>query len=272
MGKKGQAPGTGRPRKDSPDGGYKTRNWVTVLYPESAKEGWRDIVREWCCQAFVSPLHDRDANPDGEQKKAHWHLMVMMDGPKSRGRMEKAFSEIGGVGCQPCNSARGYARYLCHLDNPEKTQYNVEDVECFGGADYLGLIQLETDKIKIVKEMQEYCVDNGVTNFAEFMLYCKDERETWYRSLCTSTSNLMLRFLKSLEDRETGAARRKAAAAKAQAEAEAAEMKKQIREWEQRRQKIREQIRLAVRNGFAVDTELKAAFFPYGIERDNNDV
>ena len=56
------------------------------------------------------------------------------------------FEKIGGVGCQRINVVRGYARYLCHLDNPEKAQYNISDVISLGGADYQEVISLASDK------------------------------------------------------------------------------------------------------------------------------
>lgn len=178
---------------------YKTRNWVTVLYPDSAKENWRDILRGWCCQAFVSPLHDRDANPDGEQKKPHWHLLVMWDGPKAQSLMEKRFSELGGVGCQPCNSARGYARYLCHLDNPEKAQYNPDSVEAFGGADYLEVIALESDRRKTIAEMMDWCVENRCISFRQLCDYARTNNENWFRALTSNSTMIMYRYLRSLE-------------------------------------------------------------------------
>jgi len=51
---------------------------------------------------------------------------------------------------------RGYARYLCHLDNPEKHQYSRDDVKAFGGADYDEITQLETDKVKLCSEMETF--------------------------------------------------------------------------------------------------------------------
>lgn len=179
---------------------YKTRNWVTVIYPESEKPGWRDILASWCVQAFVSPLHQFDANPDGEVKKAHYHVMLMMDGPKARGLMEKRMEELGGVGCQPCNSARGYARYLCHLDNPEKHQYDPADVESFGGADYMGVIELETDRRKVISEMMDWCRENHVVSFYQLCDYARTEKpDTWFRVLNGGGMMIMYRYLRSME-------------------------------------------------------------------------
>lgn len=47
----------------------RTRNFGTVVYPESAPENWQTILSELCIPCFISPLHDKDINPDGETKK-----------------------------------------------------------------------------------------------------------------------------------------------------------------------------------------------------------
>ena len=35
-------------------------------------------------------------------------------------------------GCEPVRSFKAYALYLCHLNSPDKVQYDVRDVESFG--------------------------------------------------------------------------------------------------------------------------------------------
>ena len=219
---------------------YKTRNWVTVMYPDSAPEGWRDTLREWCVQAFVSPLHDQDKDPTGEAKKPHWHVLILWDGPKPRAYVEKRVEELGGVGCQPCNSARGYARYLCHLDNPDKAQYDPANVECFGGADYLEVIALPGERRKLVGEMMDWCRENQITQYVDLADYAKANREDWFRTLVDNSTMVMYRYLRSLEDKLQKEAEREAKAeAKARAEAigqmvqqEAAEAKARAKEAE----------------------------------------
>ena len=49
---------------------------------------------------------------------------------------------------------RAYARYLCHLDNPEKAQYEVAEGESLGGADYLGTIKCAADTDTALGEMR----------------------------------------------------------------------------------------------------------------------
>ena len=38
----------------------RTRNYATVVYPESAPEGWQSILEDQFVSAFISPLHDCD--------------------------------------------------------------------------------------------------------------------------------------------------------------------------------------------------------------------
>ena len=46
----------------------KKRNWTIVCYPESLPKDWKDILRESGLQVAISPLHDKDLNPDGTEK------------------------------------------------------------------------------------------------------------------------------------------------------------------------------------------------------------
>lgn len=46
----------------------KSRTWGMVVYPESAPENWQELLSETFMQFAVSPLHDKDTNPDGEIK------------------------------------------------------------------------------------------------------------------------------------------------------------------------------------------------------------
>lgn len=109
----------------------RTRNFATVVYPESAPADWMDRLNDYHVAALVSPLHDRDTNPSGEPKKPHYHVMLIFEGPKEfETQVKPIFDDIGGVGREMVNSARGYARYLCHLDNPEKAQYDPAEVRC----------------------------------------------------------------------------------------------------------------------------------------------
>lgn len=175
----------------------RSRNFATTVYPDSAPENWMSIASELKVPAFISPLHDKDFNPTGEQKKPHWHFMIMFEGKKSDEQVKELFATFGGVGCEKINSIRSYARYLCHLDNPDKAQYKTEDVVCLAGADYFELIGLASDKYAAVGEIMEFCIKNDFYSFAELSMYCKANRQDWFRVLVDKSTVYIKEFLKS---------------------------------------------------------------------------
>lgn len=175
----------------------RTRNYATVVYPESAPDGWQEILVQQFIPAFISPLHDQDLNPTGEVKKPHYHVMLLYDGPKTRDQAKKVFDLIGGVGCEVVQSIRGYARYLCHLDNPEKAQYSPDDVRCICGSDYTSIIGLATDKYKAIREMVAFCCDNDISSYDILFDYAVQFRQDWFRVLCDNGTYPIKEYLKS---------------------------------------------------------------------------
>lgn len=181
----------------STSGKGRTRNYATVVYPESAPENWQEILSQQFVPAFISPLHDKDVNPTGELKKAHYHVVIMFEGVKTKEQALAIFDKIGGVGCEIVQSIRGYSRYLCHLDNPEKVQYPQEDVRSLCGADYPGTIGLVTDKYKAISEMIDFCKNHDIYSYSDLLEYCRMERFDWFRVLCDNGTVVMKEYLKS---------------------------------------------------------------------------
>lgn len=176
---------------------YRTRNYATVVYPESAPENWMLILESFFVPAFISPLHDKDIDPLNQPKKPHFHVILMFDSTKTKEQAQQLFSQIGGVGCETVNSIRGYSRYLCHLDNPEKAQYACEDVRCFCGADYFTTIGLVSDKYKAILEIINFCRDNDIYSYSELLLFCAEKRFDWFRVLCDNGTYVVKEYLQS---------------------------------------------------------------------------
>jgi hypothetical protein len=162
----------------------RTRNFASVVYPESAPENWQEVLAQQFVPAFISPLHNEDVNPTGEPKKPHYHVIIMYDAVKTREQAEELFKLIGGVGCEVVQSLRGYARYLCHLDNPEKHQYDQGDVRALCGSDYAATIGLASDKYVALGEMLDFCEKYNVISFYALAKYARSHRPDWHRILC----------------------------------------------------------------------------------------
>jgi hypothetical protein len=175
----------------------RTRNFATVVYPESAPENWQEILSDQFVPSFISPLHDKDVDPTGEPKKPHYHVIIMFDNVKTSEQATELFSRISGVGCEVIQSLRGYARYLCHLDNPDKHQYSTEDLRQLCGADYATIIGLPTDKYKAISEMIDFCKTMNIVSYSELLEYSRDNRFEWFRVLCDNGTVVIKEYLKS---------------------------------------------------------------------------
>lgn len=178
----------------------KSREWWAVGYPESLPENWREQVQEYFLETYISPLHDRDLNPDGTPKKPHYHVVLVWPGPTTYSRALEVFKSCGLVmQHKVIGSLRGVCRYLCHLDNPEKAQYSVDDVESYNGGDYQAMINLPTEKYGFIREMQEWCDKYHIYSYGQLMRYAKERRSDWYRALCDSCAYIMQSYCKSLQ-------------------------------------------------------------------------
>lgn len=203
-------------KKKKSKGQGRTRNFATVVYSDkkyleeigseydgsdgygSAPEDWREIISDLHIPVMISPLH-QDKNPDGKVKKPHWHVLFMFETVKEwETQVKPIFDSFGGVGRENVNSARGYARYLCHLDNPEKVQYNPDDVVCYGGADYKAIIHLPTDDMKILKDVFEYIRINQIYSLAEFLDICSINNPDWFSIVSMSRAYIVDKYIKSL--------------------------------------------------------------------------
>lgn len=175
----------------------RTRNYACVVYPESAPDDWLERLSDLHICALVSPLHDKDVNPDGEPKKAHYHVLLMFESVKTQAQADEVIKKIGGVGHENVGSSRGYARYLIHMDNPEKYQYPACDVRAFGGADFDAIIHLPTDDTRMIKDIIVFIRNNHIHSFARLVDVCMDNNEDWF-VLLTRNSYFIKEYIKTL--------------------------------------------------------------------------
>lgn len=182
----------------------RTRNWASVLYPESAVDGWREALQECCVKAFVSPLHDKDINADGSPKKPHYHVVLAFNGVKSQEQAQAIFDKLGAVNCIPLNDLVAYCRYLVHMDNPEKHQYEPSEIQCFGGADWSEMVKTAADRYKALNDICEFVVSQDIRSYSNLIDILRVDKYEWFKIACDNTV-----FLKEyLKSRDWTAAQR----------------------------------------------------------------
>ena len=167
----------------------KKRNWAFVVYPESAPENWIEQLQKTGLQCVISPLHDKDKDPTGEVKKAHYHVIAIYSGPTSFNVVKGLTDSLNCPIPQALEQVRGYYRYLTHKDNPEKYQYdenNIQTVNGFNIADFVELSKSEVSEIK--KTLQMLIRNENITEYADLMDYLLDNEKTLeYDVACNNT-------------------------------------------------------------------------------------
>lgn len=182
----------------------RTRNWMIVVYPDSAPSNWRDVLDELHIEWVESPLHEFDTNANGEVKKAHWHVLLMFGGVKT---YEQVFECIASLNCpipQRCHSAKGAVRYMAHLDNPEKHQYPVSEILSHGGVDLAELLRpSSSERYTIIRDMCDFIRENQITEFQDLMDYAMAERfDDWFPLLCDNAAYVVGQYIKSQRHRQ----------------------------------------------------------------------
>lgn len=174
----------------------RTRSYATIVYPDSAPADWMEKLEELHVPCLISPLHDKDINPDGTPKKPHFHVLLLFESVKSPQQVKEMLKKVKSVGCEKVNSVRGYTRYLCHLDNPEKHQYNPAGVQSLSGADYQSTVELASDRRETSREIISFCREYGIISFSSLIEYADAYREDWLVYLSKS-GWLVKEYLKS---------------------------------------------------------------------------
>lgn len=175
------------------------RNWWFVVYPDSLPENWLALLDDYHVPCFVSPLHDKDVNADGETKKPHYHVIMMFDGNKSYEQIREISQGVfGGAIPQRIDHLRGAVRYLIHMDNPEKYQYNVHDIISLGCADLDSAMQKSsTVRHYDLAEMRKYIREHDIYSFAAFYDYCDEHNSDWASMLDDNCTMCISAYIKS---------------------------------------------------------------------------
>ena len=150
----------------------KERYWTFIMYPQSMPKDWKEYLQETGLKIAISPLHNKDKNADETQKKEHYHVLLCFSGPTTYARVEKITRYLNATIPKRVMSVIGIIRYFTHKDNPEKEQYNEEDIISINGLDikdYDGLTQTRIQYLK--KEIVRYIRENHIYDYS--VLYDK---------------------------------------------------------------------------------------------------
>lgn len=158
--------------------------WAAIVYPESLPKDWKDRLERTHIAAAISPLHYADywtaedeekdhTHKAGERKKPHHHIVLYFESLKSPNQVQSILEPLGVSYVEPVESPRAYNRYLCHLDQPEKAQYDPKQIVRLNGAkcDLSKPNPTADEQQEIRREIMNTVRENNITEYCDIVDY-----------------------------------------------------------------------------------------------------
>lgn len=180
-------------------------NFAGIIYPDSVKPGWVDRIRDTHIKCFVSPLHEPEEESE-RQKKPHKHLLLMFDKQTSLRQAIETFEFITGLEekyVEIIRSLPGYARYLLHLDDQDKQQFDTSvSVSCYNGANYDRAIDTDESFIENLEAMTDYILADPDITFRKFSTFARYNNREWFRILSMRSTIYIRTLIASIREEE----------------------------------------------------------------------
>ena len=183
----------------------KYRDYTFLLYPESCDKNWSKTLSEFRQPMFYI-LHDKDyvihENGEIEQKKPHYHVHIMFDNPRTPNTILDLILRCGGNPyIEKVRSRRGCARYLTHMDDPDKFQYSFSEVHALCGADYSKVTksasERENDRVTMIIEILEFIDENQIHIYSDLIKYSAKNKPEWISLLFSYTCQIVKDYIRS---------------------------------------------------------------------------
>ena len=144
------------------------RKFELVLYPDSDSYDCDYVIQlaKSCFVDWAYCLHYADTTDDGELKKAHIHFI----GKFSDARSPDVVCKDLGLPINAISNIKSWkaaCRYLIHLDQPDKYQYQPDDVV----SSFAILSAFSLPDEEQARRIMEYIVQNGCTKVSEVTLW-----------------------------------------------------------------------------------------------------
>lgn len=153
----------------------RSNKWAFLLYQDSAPENYLDILEEMHIPFVLSPWHDKDVNKEtGEFKKAHKHGALFFESLKSYSQVSELLTDKLNTPAlvEVVMSPKGMYDYFTHAENPDKTLYNIEDIESGCGFE-LDKFLIEHNSGLFLEAVIDVITENDFTEFEDLVQYAR---------------------------------------------------------------------------------------------------
>jgi plasmid replication protein len=155
----------------------RSNKWAFLIYQESAPENYLDILEEMHIPFVLSPWHDKDVNKaTGEFKKAHKHGVLFFESLKSYTQVSELLTEKLHTPShvEVVMSPKGMYDYFIHAENPDKTLYNMDEIESGCGFE-LEQFLITNNNDQFLSTVIDIIEEHNFTEFNNLVRYARVE-------------------------------------------------------------------------------------------------
>ena len=167
----------------------RSNKWAFLLYQDSCPENYLDILEELHIPFILSPWHDKDiVKTTGEFKKAHKHGALFFESLKSYSQVSELLVEKLNTPThiEIVMSSKGMYDYFIHAQNPEKTPYNIDDIE-YGAGFELEKFLLEQNSDNLVGKIIDVIEEQDFVEFKCLVKYMRENNNTLLNLIASKT-------------------------------------------------------------------------------------
>lgn len=155
----------------------RSNKWAFLLYQESAPDNYLEVLESMHIPFILSPWHDKDINKEtGEFKKPHKHGALFFESLKSHSQVSELLTEHLNTPAhvEIVMSPKGMYDYFTHAENPEKTLYDINDIE-FGCGFELDKFLLSNNNNQFLTTVIDIIEKHNFTEFNNLVRYARTE-------------------------------------------------------------------------------------------------
>lgn len=153
----------------------RSNKWAFLLYQDSAPENYLDILESMHIPFILSPWHDKDVNKEtGEFKKAHKHGALFFETLKSYSQVSELLKSNLNTPehVEIVMSPKGMYDYFVHAENPDKTPYDINDIE-YGCGFELDKFLLENNQNDFITSVIDVIEEHNFIEFLSLVRYAR---------------------------------------------------------------------------------------------------
>ena len=155
----------------------RSNKWAFLIYQESAPKNYLDVLEEMHIPFVLSPWHDKDVNKEtGGFKKAHKHGVLFFESLKSYTQVSELLTERLNTPShvEVVMSPKGMYDYFIHAENPDKTLYNMDEIESGCGFD-LDQFLVSNNNDQFLSTVIDIIEEHNFTEFNNLVRYARVE-------------------------------------------------------------------------------------------------